>query len=166
MCSASCHQACEKSVFWQGRALQYIEVVYRIADLVWRNVLQCDRKMDQIKINVTQPPCFVLRFGLRQSVLLAVVIVPKLSDDEDIFTLDESFVDSSLDALSCFLFVLVVVGTIEETVAFFDGLDQVNLGLLRPNSNPCTHIVDCIGGLVSRYLPKAEAYKRHVMARG
>ena len=83
--------------------------------------------MDQIKINVTQPPCFVLRFGLRQSVLLAVVIVPKLSDDEDIFTLDESFVDSSLDALSCFLFVLVVVGTIEETVAYFDGLGQISL---------------------------------------
>ena len=103
---------------------------------------------------------------MRQSVLLAVVVVPKLSDDEDIFTLDESFVDGSLDALSCFLFVLVVVGTIEETVAYFDGLDQVNLGLLRPNSNPCPHIVDCIGGLVSRYLPQAEAYKRHVMARG
>ena len=127
VCSASCHQACEKSVFWQGRALQYIEVVYRIADLVWRNVLQCDRKMDQIKINVTQPPCFVLRFGLRQSVLLAVVVVPKLGDDEDIFTLDESFVDGSLDALSCFFFVLVVVGAIEETVAYFDGLGQISL---------------------------------------
>jgi hypothetical protein len=55
-------------------------------------------------------------------VFLAVVVVPEFGDDEDVFALDESFVDSTLDALSCFFFVLVVVRTVEETVAYFDGL--------------------------------------------
>jgi hypothetical protein len=79
--------------------------------------------VNKIEIDPTQPPRFVLRFGLCESVFFAVVVVPELGDDEDVFTLDESFIDGTLDALSCFLFVLVIVSTVEETVAYFDGLD-------------------------------------------
>lgn len=70
-------------------------------------------------------------FGLRESVFFAVVVVPELGDDEDVFALDESFVDGSLDALSCFSLVLVVVGTVEEAVADFDGLDDAISPWLR-----------------------------------
>lgn len=86
--------------------------------------------MDQIEVQITQPPGFVLRLGLRESVFFAVVVVPELGDDEDVFTLDESFVDGTLDTLSCFLFVLVVVSTVEETVSYFDGLDAISLPML------------------------------------
>jgi hypothetical protein len=82
--------------------------------------------VNKIEIDPTQPPRFVLRFGLCESVFFAVVVVPELGDDEDVFTLDESFVDGALDALSCFLFVLVVVSAVEETVAYFDGLDAIS----------------------------------------
>jgi hypothetical protein len=68
---------------------------------------------------------------LRESVFLAVIVVPELGDDEDVLTLDESLVDGTLDALSCFLFVLVVVCTVEEAVADFDGLDAVSLLILQ-----------------------------------
>jgi hypothetical protein len=59
---------------------------------------------------------------LREGVFFAMVVVPELGHDKDVFTLDESFVDRSLDALSRFSFVLVVVRTIEQTVADFDSL--------------------------------------------
>jgi hypothetical protein len=60
----------------------------------------------------------------------AVVVVPELGDNKDILTLDESFVDGTLDALSRFFLVLVIVSTVKETVANFDGLDAVSLSLL------------------------------------
>ena len=83
--------------------------------------------MDQIKINVTKAPGFVLRLGLRESVLFAVVVVPQLGDDKDVLTLDKAFVDGTLDALSCFFLVLVVVSAVKETIAYFDGLGAVSL---------------------------------------
>lgn len=63
--------------------------------------------------------------------LLAVVVVPELSGDEDFFTLHEALVDSALDTLAGLLFVLVVVRSIEEPVACLDGL--VKLSAQRRN---------------------------------
>jgi hypothetical protein len=54
--------------------------------------------------------------------LLAVVVVPKLGCDEDVFALYKSFINGTLDAFSCLLLVLIVVGSIEESVARFDSL--------------------------------------------
>jgi hypothetical protein len=107
--------------------IMLVAEAYRIADLLGRNVFESDREMDQVEIDVAQTPCLVLRFGLRESVFFAVVVVPELGDDEDILTLDESFVDGTLDTLSCFSLVLVVVSTIEETIAYFDGLDTISV---------------------------------------
>ena len=56
----------------------------------------------------------------------AVIVVPRFGDDKDVLTLDESFVDGTLDALSCFFLVLVVVSTVKETVAYLDGLGAVS----------------------------------------
>ena len=90
--------------------------------------------MDKIKIDVTQTPGFVLRFGLRESVFFAVIVVPELGDDKDVLTLDESFIDGALDALSCFFLVLVVVCAVEETVAYFDSLDAISPPVLETAS--------------------------------
>ena len=56
-----------------------------------------------------------------------VVVVPQLGDDEDLLTLDEAFFDRALDALACFVLVLIVVCAVEEAVADFDCLRVVNL---------------------------------------
>lgn len=86
--------------------------------------------MDQVEIDVIQAPGFVLTLGLRESMFFAVVIVPEFGDDKVVLALDEAFVDSTLDALSCFFLILVVVSTVKETVAYFDGLDD---GISLPN---------------------------------
>jgi hypothetical protein len=56
----------------------------------------------------------------------AVVVVPELGDDKNVLTLDESFVDGTLDALPGFFLVLIVVSTVKKTVAYLDGLDEVS----------------------------------------
>jgi len=56
-----------------------------------------------------------------------VVVVPEFGDDKDFFALDEAFFDGALDALAGFVFVLVVVGAVEEAVADFDGLMIVSM---------------------------------------
>lgn len=78
--------------------------------------------MNEIQINVSQTPSLVLGFGLSESMVFLVVVVPEFGDDEDVFALDEAFVDGALDALACFVLVLVVVGAVKEAVADFDGL--------------------------------------------
>lgn len=83
--------------------------------------------MDEVEVDIAQSPSLVLGLGLGKCVVFLVVVVPELGDDKDFFTLDEAFVDGTLDALACFAFVLVVVCTIEEAVADFDGLRTVSL---------------------------------------
>lgn len=56
--------------------------------------------------------------------LLAMVIVPKLSSNEDVLTLNKTFIDGTLDTLTCLLFILVIVGTIEQSVPSLDGLRE------------------------------------------
>jgi hypothetical protein len=63
---------------------------------------------------------------LRESMFFAVVVVPELGDDKNVLTLDESFVDGTLDALPGFFLVLIVVSTVKKTVAYLDGLDEVS----------------------------------------
>jgi hypothetical protein len=81
--------------------------------------------MNEVEVDIAQTPCFVLSFRLSKGMVFLVVVVPQLGDDKDFFTLDEAFFDGTLDALSCFVLVLVVVGAVEETVADFDGLGNV-----------------------------------------
>ena len=83
--------------------------------------------MNEIQINVSQSPSLVLGFGLSESMVFLVVIVPEFGDYEDFFALDEAFVDGAPDALACFVLVLVVVCAVEEAVADFDGLEFVSL---------------------------------------
>lgn len=59
--------------------------------------------------------------------LLAMVVVPQLGGDEDVLPPDETFCDGSLNTLASFLFILVVVCTIEQTVPNFDGLRCVSV---------------------------------------
>ena len=54
--------------------------------------------------------------------LALVVVVPQFGGDENIFTLDEAFIDGSLDSLAGLFLVLVVISTVKEAVALFDGL--------------------------------------------
>lgn len=63
---------------------------------------------------------------MRESMFFAVVVVPELGDDKNVLTLDESFVDGTLDALPGFFLVLIVVSTVKKTVAYLDGLDEVS----------------------------------------
>ena len=83
--------------------------------------------MNEVKIDVPQTPRFVLRFRLSKSMVFLMVVVPEFGDDENLFTLDEAFFDGALDALACFVLILVVVCAVEKTVADFDGLRAFSL---------------------------------------
>lgn len=78
--------------------------------------------MDEVKIDVSQPPRLILGFRLSKGVVFLVVVVPELGDNENFFTLDQAFSDGALDALAGFVLVLVVIGAVKEAVADFDGL--------------------------------------------
>lgn len=128
----SCHHACCELAFYNmSSTLKGLEQPYRIANSLRRDVFERNWKVDQIEIDVTQAPCFALGFGLCESVFFAVVVVPELGYDEDVFTLDEPFVDSAFDALSCFSLVLVVVRAVKETISDFDGLIPVSLLIVQ-----------------------------------
>lgn len=49
--------------------------------------------------------------------LFPVIVVPELCRHEYFLALDETFVNCPLDALTCFLLILIVVRTIKKTVA-------------------------------------------------
>ena len=110
------------------------QAAYRIADLLGRDVFESDWEVDEIEVDITQAPSFVLGFGLRESVFFAVVVVPEFGDDKDVFALDEPFLDGALDALSCFVLVLVIVGAVEEAVACFDGLYGISSPVIGTTS--------------------------------
>lgn len=97
-------------------------MTYGIAKFVGLNKRKRDGEMNQVEIDVTQTPGFVLGLCHFQGVLSLVVVVPQLGGDEDVLSLDETFINGTLDALTGFLFILVIVCTIEETIANFDGL--------------------------------------------
>jgi hypothetical protein len=79
--------------------------------------------MDQIKINVTQPPGLILSFGHCQGVVMTVVVVPQLGGNEYILSLDYTRINGSANTFSRCGFVLVVIGTVEESVSFFNCLE-------------------------------------------
>jgi hypothetical protein len=54
--------------------------------------------------------------------LAAVVVVPEFGGDKDVFTLDQSFIDGTLDTLAGFFLVLVVVCTVKQSIANLNGL--------------------------------------------
>lgn len=123
---ASCHHA-----FLQKRGLVLGVLViwvhgwretHRVFQRFRRDVFERDREVNEIQINVSQAPSLVLGFGCSESMVFLVVVVPEFGDYEDFFALDEAFVDGALDALACFVLVLVVVCAVEEAVADFDGL--------------------------------------------
>lgn len=55
--------------------------------------------------------------------LLAVIVVPKFGGYEDLLALHETVIDGTLDALTSFLLVLVIICSIEEPVTRFYGLE-------------------------------------------
>lgn len=65
--------------------------------------------------------------------LSTVVVVPELGDYEDFLALDKSFLNRTVDALTSFVLVLVIIGTVEKAVANFDSLGDL-LAILREQS--------------------------------
>lgn len=78
--------------------------------------------MNEEKVNVSQPPRFILLLGHGQRMFFAMIVVPELGRDEDVLALDKAVGDGFTDALAGLFLVLVVVCAIEQSVADFDGL--------------------------------------------
>ena len=147
-------------MFYQyGATLEKRNAPYWITKLFWLDILQCDREMDQVQINVLQTPGFTLSIshllGLFSALnlstkflsygriwisSLAVVIVPQLRCHEDIISLDNTFLDSLLYPESSFFFILVIVCSVKEPVANFDGfIDSFGSGVLVDFPQPKAH---------------------------
>lgn len=69
--------------------------------------------MDEVEVDIAQSPSLVLGLGLGKCVVFLVVVVPELSDNKDVLTLYKAFFDGSLDALACFMLVLVIICPVE-----------------------------------------------------
>jgi hypothetical protein len=78
--------------------------------------------VNEIQIDIPKAPCLILRLSKSKGMLFRVVVIPKLRGDKDILTLYKSLLDSALDTLASFLFVLVIVCSVEESVSGLDGL--------------------------------------------
>lgn len=78
--------------------------------------------MDEIQIDISKTPRLILGLGKGKGMFFRMVIIPKLRGDKDILTLHKSLLDGALDTLACFLFVLVIVCSVEESVSRLDGL--------------------------------------------
>lgn len=79
--------------------------------------------MNQVQVDVSKTPGFVLCLGHGIGMFPLVVVVPELGSDEDVLALDQALGDRALDSLACLLFVLVVVSSIEAAVASLDRLE-------------------------------------------
>lgn len=142
-----------------------MKATHRVSPLLRINVLKRHGEVNQVQINVSQPPSLVLRLGHSIGMLALVVVVPELGGDEDVLALNETFGDGTLDALSRLLFVLVVVGSVEAAISSLDSLEVLS-DLARLEALGRTNVVDCISSLVGRNLPEAEAHEGHLVARG
>jgi hypothetical protein len=78
--------------------------------------------MNEVEVDVSQTPGFILRLSHGHSVFSAVVIIPQLRGDEDLFPFNQAFINRTFNALTGFVLVLIVVCAVEETIAYPDGL--------------------------------------------
>jgi hypothetical protein len=95
---------------------------YRIAPFLRLNILEGNREVNEIQIDISKTPRLILGLGKSKGMFFRVVVIPKLRGDKDILTLHKSLLDSALDTLARFLFVLVIVCSVEESVSGLDGL--------------------------------------------
>lgn len=97
-------------------------VTYRESSLLRLNILEGHREVDEVKIDVSETPGLVLSLGHGQGMISSVIVVPELGGDEDILTFHKAVLDGALDALTSLLLVLVIIRSIEQSVACLDSL--------------------------------------------
>jgi len=110
------------------------------------DVLDRNREVNDVKVKVVDTPVSELLLADGRNAVLVVEGVPQLGDNEEILTLDKTFVDCALNTLAGLDLVAVVAGAVKETVASLDG------------------VVDLISAGVVVHLPKTEANERHLTA--
>jgi hypothetical protein len=73
-----------------------------------RDILEGDREMDKVQVEVVDTPILELLPADGLHLLVFVEGLPELRDDEEVLTLYESFLDGAGDTLTGFDFVAVV----------------------------------------------------------
>ena len=118
--------------------------------------------MDEVQVDIAKSPGFVLCLRHLDGMFPLVVVVPQLGGDEDVLALDKAFFDGSLDTLAGFFLVLIVVCTIEETIADFDGLVCVSVeAYSRTRFEGGGHIVNRVGRCLGRHFPETKTDEGH-----
>jgi hypothetical protein len=93
--------------------------------------LKGDREVNQVQVKIGQTEVIKSALASFLNVLLAVVSVPELADNEEIFTLAEAFVESAFNALTCFFLVAVVSCRVYKSVADLDSVvNSISAGFL------------------------------------
>lgn len=95
---------------------------YRVSSLLGINELQSDWKVNEEQINVPETPGLVLGLGHLQGVLFSMIVVPQLGGDKNVLALHQPLLDGASNALAGFLFVLIIVGAVEQAVSCLDCL--------------------------------------------
>lgn len=103
--------------------------------------------MDEVEVEVLEPPVGQTLAARGLDVLSSVVRVPKLGDDEQVLAFDKALGDGTRDAGTTLLLVGVVGRAVQKAVARLDG------------------VVHLVGRDVGRHLPQAEAGEGHRVAR-
>ena len=106
-----------------------------------------NREVDVVKIEVVKTKVLKRLSACSLDILGTVVGIPKLGDNEQLSSSNNTLIDCALDTLAYFDFVTIVASAIEVTVAILDGG------------------VNDLGAHILRHLPKAEPDDGHLSAR-
>lgn len=100
------------SVFASIDLLVFVNPLRRVFGLD-RHELQSDREVNEVKVEVVNTHVSQCLLARKLDILWAVESVPKLRDNEKVFSFANTFVKGSLDALACHYFVAIVSGRVK-----------------------------------------------------
>jgi hypothetical protein len=87
--------------------LGVVDPLWRISDL-WVNILKRDWEMDQVQVKIVKTEIFKSPFTGWLHVFGVMESVPKFRNDEKLFSLYDSLINRSFDALTSLFFIAVV----------------------------------------------------------
>jgi len=88
------------------------------------NILEVNREVDNVKIKVFESEIRQGSLDSRLNMFRSVESVPELRHDEEVFALNNPSLKYSLDSFTSLLFIAIISGTVEESVASFNSVDD------------------------------------------
>lgn len=127
---ASFHGVISRLVSYSFLELEAFNFSVRLMDPFWGvsdlgvDVLKSNGEVDDVKIEVSETEVLQRSLKSWSDMLSLVEGVPKLGDNEEVFSLDSSGLDDATDSFSDFLLVSIITSSIEESVSSLNGVNN------------------------------------------